>query len=171
MTAWRDRVAQLFVNHHRRLEAMVTRRVHNREVASELVQDVFSRVFKSGSRGSLDADTKVLYAAARNAATEHLRTEWRRDRIMDRIQPQQLACETPTPEQVFEGRSELEALNGALEELSTRCREIFILHRVEGVPNAEIAARFDISVSAVEKHIARALRHCQASLSAYRDRM
>ena len=59
MTAWRDRVAQLFVNHHRRLEAMVTRRVHNREVASELVQDVFSRVFKSGSRGSLDGKSTV----------------------------------------------------------------------------------------------------------------
>jgi RNA polymerase sigma-70 factor (ECF subfamily) len=33
------------------------------------------------------------------------------------------------------------------------------------MPNADIAKRYGISVSAVEKHIARAMRHCQKRMS------
>ncbi|MGH7104765.1 MAG: sigma factor-like helix-turn-helix DNA-binding protein, partial [Acetobacteraceae bacterium] len=41
-------------------------------------------------------------------------------------------------------------------QLGPRTRKIFILHRLEGRTHAEIAAQHGISISAVEKHIARA---------------
>ena len=40
--------------------------------------------------------------------------------------------------------------------LPERCREVFLLHRVESLSYSQIAARCGISVSAVEKNIARA---------------
>ena len=44
-----------------------------------------------------------------------------------------------------------------LDELAPRTREIFLMHRVEGYSCAHIAQHFGISLSAVEKHIARAV--------------
>jgi RNA polymerase sigma-70 factor (ECF subfamily) len=169
MTSWHRRLEQLFSVHGRRLESLVARRVKDRETAAEIVQDVFCRVLGAGSHGTLDADTKVLYASARNAAIEHGRMEGRRRRILGALRPEQLACEPLAPDAVASGRAALKALEEALAELSPRCREIFILHRVENLPNAEIARRYAISVSAVEKHIARALRHCQARLADHLD--
>ncbi len=63
MICWRQRLERLFVFHGRRLEAMVARRVKDRDVAAEIVQDVFCRVLRAGSHGTLDDDTKVLYAS------------------------------------------------------------------------------------------------------------
>lgn len=169
MTSWHRRLEHLFGAHGRRLESLVARRVKDRETAAEIVQDVFCRMLGAGSRGTLDADTKVLYASARNAAIDHGRAESSRRRILAALRPEQLACEPAAPDAVASGRAAIAALEEALSELSPRCREIFILHRVENLPNAEIARRYAISVSAVEKHIARALRHCQMRLADHRD--
>lgn len=134
-----------------------------------LVQDVYARLLQAGSKGGLEEDTKILYASARNAAIEHYRSTKRRAQAMDRLLPEQLGLtETASPETRLEARQTLSMLDRALLELSPRAREIFILHRVEGMTNAEIARRCGISVSAVEKHLARVMRHCQATLAACR---
>lgn len=69
-----------------------------------------------------------------------------------------------SPERSAQGAEALRALDAALRELSPRCRRIFLMRRVDGLPNAEIARRHGISVNSVEKHIARALRHCQTRM-------
>ena len=40
-----------------------------------------------------------------------------------------------------------------------RTRQVFVLNRVEGLSYDEIATRLGISVSSVQKHLARALQH------------
>jgi RNA polymerase sigma-70 factor (ECF subfamily) len=49
-----------------------------------------------------------------------------------------------------------------LEELPPKTREILLLSRLEGLSNTQLAARFEISVSAIEKHLIRGLRHVRA---------
>jgi DNA-directed RNA polymerase specialized sigma24 family protein len=46
-----------------------------------------------------------------------------------------------------------------LAELSQRTRDIFLLSRIELVPNRDIAVRHGISISAVEKHVIKAIAH------------
>ena len=58
----------------------------------------------------------------------------------------------------------LEQLKAVLAELSPRRREALMLHRFEGLSQAQIAERMGISVSMVEKHIAFALLHCKQHL-------
>lgn len=65
-------------------------------------------------------------------------------------------CPGPLPDKVLEDRDRLNRLNAGLEQLDPRTREIFLLYRVEELKQREIAKLLKISVSAVEKHIARA---------------
>ena len=58
----------------------------------------------------------------------------------------------------------LEQLKEVLAELSPRRREALMLHRFEGLSQAQIAERMGISTSMVEKHIAFALLHCKRRL-------
>lgn len=165
MAGWRKKVSSLFAAHHDRLESLVRKHVPDREAAADIVQDVFARALAAGPRMTDEDDRRVLYASTRNAAVEHYRSRKRRADIVAALVPEQLAPPVVSPEAGLEARQALYALDQALNQLSPRCREIFILRRVEGLSNAEIADRYGISVNGVEKHIARALRHCQQCLS------
>ncbi len=58
-------------------------------------------------------------------------------------------------------------INETLEALPPRCREIFILSRMEGKKNAEVASMFDISEKAVEAQITKALKVFKVALKDY----
>ncbi|AGT11082.1 RNA polymerase sigma factor [Paracoccus aminophilus] len=168
MSSWRDTIAGLFLTHRRRLERSVRARVGNADIAAEIVQDVFLRTLMAPPRASDEEGRRLLYAAARNAAIEHYRSETRRSRILQALLPEQLGrTATTSGEDHTSAREALATLEKSLADLSPRCREIFLQRRVEGLSNAEIARHHGISVNSVEKHIARALQHCAARLSGY----
>lgn len=58
----------------------------------------------------------------------------------------------------------LKQLKGVLAEPSPRRHEALMLHRFEGLSQAQFAQRMGISLSMVEKHIAFALLHCKQRL-------
>jgi RNA polymerase sigma factor (sigma-70 family) len=69
------------------------------------------------------------------------------------------SAEETSLEHAFEQHQELDRVVAALQELNVRTLDIFMLARLEQMKQAEIAGLFGISVSAVEKHIAKALAH------------
>jgi len=50
-------------------------------------------------------------------------------------------------------------LGVCLGRLSPKTREIFLMHRMEELTYHEIAQRYGLSISTVEKHVARAMLH------------
>ncbi|HEX6866719.1 MAG TPA: sigma-70 family RNA polymerase sigma factor, partial [Caulobacteraceae bacterium] len=68
-----------------------------------------------------------------------------------------LADSSPGPDEVLQGRDRLRRLREGLEALKPRTRDMLLAQRLEGLSYAEIAAREGVSVSAVEKQIARAV--------------
>lgn len=165
MNTWSQRLALLFKEHGKRLETIVARRTRDKDAAADIVQDVFSKVLDVGSDKSNDENIKILYVATRNAAIDHIRTFRRRHEIMEMVAPEQISGHALSPDKIFEGKQSLKTLDSALLELGRTTRDIFLMRRVQGVANADIAKKYGISVSSVEKHIAKAMRHCQQRMS------
>ena len=67
-----------------------------------------------------------------------------------------VADAAPLQDEVLATRARLERVQQGLAMLPPRTREIFLMHRIEGAKYREIAARLNLSQSAVEKHIAKA---------------
>lgn len=64
---------------------------------------------------------------------------------------------SPSPETLADLRQRLTLLTQIIEDLPPRCREVFVLYRIEGLRQTEIAARLNISLNMVERHLIRAL--------------
>ena len=144
--------------------SVVARRVGSRAIAEELVQDVFLRVWER--REALDPEQSItgyLYRAARNQASNHLKHRGIADRSRHAIVLSLRPPETATDEQTRFNEIASVAQE-AIDELPTRCREIFLLSRHGDLSYAEIARLLGLSVKTVEIQMGRALKTLRARL-------
>lgn len=65
-------------------------------------------------------------------------------------------ADAPSPERQAIDRDELQQLAESIAALPARVREVFILRRVEDMPQREVARQLGLSESTVEKHLSRA---------------
>jgi RNA polymerase sigma-70 factor (ECF subfamily) len=71
---------------------------------------------------------------------------------------QQIESELPDPERTVIARDELRRVQAALATLTDRARRIFLLRRIEGMPQKEIARTLGVSEAVVENEASRSLR-------------
>jgi RNA polymerase sigma factor (sigma-70 family) len=161
----------LFESRFRRaLIAYFSRRLADPAEAEDLVQEVFIRLHRAQHEGGDVASEAYIFTVASNILRDRYRSDRRRERnrhvewstIDDR---ESALVEHRNPERVALGRDAIREVNAALAELPARTRDVFILFRFEGMSQARIAALYQISVSAVEKHVARALVHLSTRLA------
>ncbi len=146
------------------LRSYFAKRVNHYDDIDDLVQEVFRRVWASGSEAKLDNPDGYIFQAAANLLKERYRKRSTKDAAMADLPFFHLRSEDITPERILQGKDELVLLEQALAELPARTRKVLLLHRFEGLKYREIAERIGVSVSSVEKHIAAAARHIAARL-------
>nr|WP_316629461.1 RNA polymerase sigma factor [uncultured Brevundimonas sp.] len=62
-----------------------------------------------------------------------------------------------SPERIAIGREDMRHLAAVIQTMPVRVRDAFVMRRVEGLSQREIAQRMDITESTVEKHITKGL--------------
>ncbi|MDQ3205525.1 MAG: RNA polymerase sigma factor [Pseudomonadota bacterium] len=72
-------------------------------------------------------------------------------------------------EQRVDHQQALQQVRAAILQLPPRCRQVYLLNRIDGMSYPQIARHCDISVKAVEKHVSKALRLLRASLEPQPD--
>lgn len=136
------------------------RHVRDDAEIDDLVQDVFLRIVKRGGAEHLERfDGYVFETASSVLKDRHRRRQARRSDRHVEFEPERHGGSGPGPDSVLAGRQALRATTVALMELPERTRTVFVLRRLEGLGYREIALRLGLSVSAVEKHMLRAVRH------------
>lgn len=139
------------------------RRIRNKSDAEDLAQEVFVRLARQETKesgGEIRQPTAFLFQIAANVLTDRYRRDSaRRANEHDSLDDGDIAGEAPSAERVYAGRESLKRLVAALEELTPKCRAIFMLIRYEGLSYSEVGRRFGVGVSAVEKHVTHALQH------------
>lgn len=138
--------------------------VREQALAEELAQDVFLGLWRR--RDALDPNGTpqgYLFQSVRNRALNHLRNSavHRRAAVVLPFH----APEAPRADADAESRDLAQAIEQAVQELPTRCREVFELSRDRGLRYTEIADLLGISVKAVEANMGRALKHLRQRLA------
>jgi RNA polymerase sigma-70 factor (ECF subfamily) len=156
-------LATLDSRYRRVLISYFRRRVSSPAEAEDLTQDVFERVLLSLRAGPIGNVEALLFRIGVNL----LRDRARRLRTRGPVEPvpsdemadfAAVLAEDLCPERVVVGERTLQEVDAVLRSLGERTRAIFYLHRLERLKVREIAEIYGVSVSAIEKQLARALR-------------
>lgn len=136
------------------------RKCRNAAEAEDLAQDVLERALAHSRWESAEHAKGYIFRIAVNRWHDRNRRRLTHGAVIawDDAAPH-APTEEISPERVFTGRQELHEVVAALQELSERTRDVFMLDRLEHLRHGEIAQIFGISVSAVEKHVSKAVAH------------
>jgi RNA polymerase sigma-70 factor (ECF subfamily) len=129
------------------------------EETDDLAQEVYLHMLARADVTGIDNLEGYVFQVAANV----LAAKGRRDRVRHTRQHIELnefhhPVEESSPERILMERQLLKSISTAVLDLPVRTREVFVLHRFEEMTYGAIAAHLQISVSAVEKHIMRAMR-------------
>lgn len=159
MGGWREALADIHRDHRPGLLAFFLRRVHSHSEAEDLTQEVFSRIAAMEENSMRRADAYIFQVAA-----NLLRDRARRMAVRDEFAAGTRSIDGTgidliDPYRVAAGREAILLVRDGLDELPERTRQIFLLFRYEHLDHKTIAESFGISISAVQKHIYRAMAH------------
>lgn len=147
------------------LRRYFSKRVSPNEV-DDFVQEVFVRIQAHGDSAAIQQLDRYLFAVAANVITDRARRRAvRHETAHEAFAEAHHPIEELTPERVLLDREALDTVVTAIAELPLRTRDVFVLHRFEEMSCTNIAAELGMSVSAVEKHIMKALRVLHERLS------
>jgi RNA polymerase sigma-70 factor (ECF subfamily) len=143
----------------RRMQKILLRRGRTREEAEDLIQDAYLKMQEYCNRGGAVRQPEAFLVRTALRLGINARRDEHRDLYVDQ-QVDELTLivdSNPSPDEVLVAEQCLERMTDALEAVSRRTREVFFMHRLDGMSYGQIAARLGISVSAIEKHMISAL--------------
>jgi RNA polymerase sigma-70 factor (family 1) len=158
---------ELYVRHWKKLYADAYKRLKNRELAEEIVQEVFSNLWIKRAR--LQINTTLggyLYSAVSHQIIDQYRKEVVRSKYKEAFKIVHSEVDNSTEDEIM--LKELTVtIENEVSQLPDKCRSVYELSRKEHKSNKEIALQLSISEKTVENHLTNALRRLRHGLSHY----
>lgn len=161
----------LFSIYFPRLNDFARNVVKDDVISQDIVQEVFVKIWeKKNEIESINLEA-FLFCLVRNCCIDyikHLKV------VNNRMQEIQISSKYEELYRIdFIGdepyvliEQELkQKIEKTIESLPERCREVFILSRMNGMKNKEIAERLDINIKNVERHLSRAMQSFRQNFS------
>lgn len=136
--------------------------LNDRDLAEDVLQDVFTRVWDIRERTEIHNLKAYLFNACRNNAISKIRQA-----RLTKFQEEMIESLSLRPEaEINLDFDDLrQTIDKAAEGLPDRCREIFYMSRIQHLSIQEIAEKLNISHRTVENQLGIALKHLRLSLS------
>ncbi len=128
------------------------------EVAADLMQESFLRLWKNRNKVASEKARSYLYTVGNRLFLDQKRHE----KVVQRyLQHQRIQVEIEDPQFLTEMSEYQARIEELLASMPEKWRTVFLMNRVEKITYREIAERIGISVKAVEKRMHKALKHLQ----------
>lgn len=166
---------RLYYEYAPRMVAFAARILGDDKIAEDLVQDTFIRFWEKYQGKESETWHPLIFTMTRNRCLDHLKRLSYKNTVLEinsgltreeeLLFLEDLAGEESSTEDnliLSELNREIDAI---VKTLSPRCREVFVMNRIEGLHYKEIADALGISVKAVEKHMSKALKVLRAKFN------
>ncbi|MDR0281140.1 MAG: sigma-70 family RNA polymerase sigma factor [Paucimonas sp.] len=159
-----DSLDALYKGYHGWLLGWLRRRLDCPHNAADMAQDTFIRLLSAGAYVAPNEPRAFLATVARRLLMDRGRRQRLerayRDELARHVEHMEQA---PSAEQVTAAVQALEHIARALEAMTPRMRQVFVMRHLDGLGHAEIAAHFNVSTKTIQNDLVQALLQCHAA--------
>ncbi|GAA6138717.1 hypothetical protein NBRC116583_24640 [Arenicella sp. 4NH20-0111] len=161
-----EKIAEEFLKYKRVIASLLSkiRPAATRQDIEDILQDTYINTYQSSLKQEILFPKAFMVKTAIRLANRSIQLARRVDSDVDvseQSDEKLFAYDVAT----FSSQTEKEVLNredfgllcAAVEELPEQCRKVFVLKKIYGLSQKEIAKKLSISESTVEKHVAKGL--------------
>jgi RNA polymerase sigma factor (sigma-70 family) len=159
----RDLIARLFREHNESLLRFLCARLHSHQEAKEVAQEAYVKLLNLDRPQAISYQRAFLFKTAANLAVDRLRGRERRERARETGLFDELR-EAHTPEHEAAVAQEVEQLEKLIAQLPAKCRQAFLLYKIQGLEFSEVAIRMGLSERMVRDYVVRAILFCRIEL-------
>ena len=144
------------------LKRFIRRFLRNHLDIEDAAQEAFLRTYAVGQNRPIEQPKSLLWRLAKQMARSALHRKARQiaDYIND-ADHSEIAYAGSSPEDELSDQQILGLHCEAVAELRPQCRQVYLLRKVHGLSHKEIAEHLGLSVRTVEKHLMKAVEHCE----------
>lgn len=156
-----------FLENERGIKRFLSKFLMRSQDVDDVAQETFLRAFAAEAKHNVLAPRAFLYRVAKNLAlNERARAV---NTITDSLENSNGADsvgaeDQPTGEEIVHSQQKMALFAEAVSLLPPQCRRVFLLRKVHGLSQTDIARRLGISAGTVEKHISVGLLRCRDHL-------
>jgi RNA polymerase sigma-70 factor (family 1) len=162
-------VDSLFKKYYAPLVAYACKFVADSDIAREIVQDFFARLLEKKDSISIDSSIKsYLYRSVYNCCINYIKQRAIQDKHIKNIEFERSIEDNLENEiNTIELQHKIFLI---IEKMPAQCKKIFMMNRMQGYKNEEIAAELKLSKRTVETQISKAIKILRNNLKNYLDK-
>ncbi len=141
----------LFFQHGQAIRNFIYYKCGDLHRAEDIAQEAFIRIWNNCTKVTKEKAKSFLYTVANNLFIDSTRKDKSANNYLKTIEHK--TTDSTNPLEVLQGNELKAKLNQAIQQLSSKRREVFLMNRMEHLTYKEIAERLQISVKAVEKRM------------------
>ncbi len=156
-------ISSLYKDNQPWLRGWLYTRVGCSEAAADLAHDTFLRLLKTGNLPPYGESRRYLVRIAKGLMIDRFRRQKIEEAYLESLSqlPEASAPGPETHHAIIETLMEIDAL---LDGLPSKVRRALLLRQLDGLSYAAIARELSVSISSVEKYVARGLAACCLAL-------
>lgn len=160
-----ETITRLFHEHNQSLVRFLAAKLSSEQEARDVAQEAYVRMLNLDTPEVVSHSRAYLFKIAANLAIDRLRSRTVENRVFD-FDFFGDAPKEPDPAQGLAAAEQVEFLKRCLRELPAKCRQAFLLRRIEGMSSTEISRVLQVPERTVRHYIVEAIVYCQRRLTA-----
>jgi len=174
-TKYKTQFEEVYLSFYSRMKRFVQQYVIREEDAENIVQDIFFELWEKQLEFTSFVNLNgFLFMMLKNRCIDFLRRRTLEQHAIDEIQSEYIRTlklkfeSLDALDNKFLNETDIDTIiQNAIESLPERCREIFVMNKIEGKKQKLIAQELNISVNTVESQMAIAYKKLKEALKDY----
>lgn len=167
-------VSKTFFEHNKFLKRFLSRFLYREQDIEDVAQETYLKAYSAEQeKGEIEQPKAFLFSIAKNIALNELNKKSRKmtsfiedcQSEIDTEQGTNSIAKEISAEQQISAEQNLGLYCEAVAQLPEKTRQIYLLRKVHGLAQKEIAERLGISLSSVEKHLRMGVLHCRSYMN------